>query len=646
MKRNKHMPFLDDLKKKMSAQGADRYSEERFQNARPNVAQQETQTQTADLIPPVMLNVEELAKKRRRRIYLGLSITAGVVLASFLTYWLVGIYRKNNFVDQKSIGIEIKAADTVPSGENAVVTLAMRNNSNVIWRDVLLELETPEGFSLDKAEPKQSGTENKLSWGVGILRPRESVNFKLSGRLVGRVNSMATFTADAVVTPENAPDKKVKKRQFLSLGIDESPVRINIIAPKQAASGERMQVKVLYKNYKNTDVKNVRIGVEPPEGFILESALPAVNGNTLVWDFPIITQQSEGEIIFHGTIQGDPEIVRTFKAALGFIGGDGKLLAQDDVQATTVIARRALTITQVFNNQRDVLKVNPSDTVEAKVYVKNTGDIGLRDLIVKTDLAGIGVNQTSMESQGGFYDSRLNVLTWTAASIPGLKALRPGEQTELSYKFRMTDAVKLPFAKAEDNNFSVSVQTSVDSPDIPTPIGGSKIITSGKFQIMLNSVLAADIAAYYDDGRTGLPLGVGPLPPRVSKETIYTVRVRVKNTSNDVVDGVYRAVLPEGIRWVNNKYTTTGKDTFNERSREIRWDIGIIPARSGTGLPAPEFAFQVGLTPSLNQLDSRPVLVLGGSLEGTDSFTANRLRADGTAITTENADEERSAVAR
>jgi hypothetical protein len=177
-------------------------------------------------------------------------------------------------------------------------------------------------------------------------------------------------------------------------------------------------------------------------------------------------------------------------------------------------------------------------------------------------------------------------------------------------------------------------------------VGASKDIVSDRFEILINSVLGINLAAFYDDGRAGLPASTGPIQPQVGKESIYTVRVRVTNTSNDVVDAAYRTVLPEGIRWTNAKYATIGDVVYNERTREVRWNMGAIPVRAGTALPGPEFSFQVGLTPSLNQVGEKVALTKGHTVDGTDVFTAARLHAEAAAVTTENVDPKRSEVLR
>jgi hypothetical protein len=640
------MSFLEDLKKRMSTQGADRYSEERFAIAKPQIVEQETASQLTDAAPPILLNVEEEARKKRKKIYIISTTIVGVVIIAAITFWGIFAYRASYVVGQNNIDIQITSPERLPSGENIAIKFTVRNKSKVTWQNTSLDVQKPIGFAVNKTEPKQQGTGDNLQWGIGTLRPKETVSFEVSGRLVGKANSTANFVAVATLTPQNTPETKKQKKQFATVNVDESLIQISLIAPKQAANGEKIPIKVIYRNKKNSDVQGVRINVDPPAGFVLETSTPAITGTKLTWDLPSIPQLSEGEIDFVGTIQGDPDVVRAFKATLGFITDGGGFLYQNDVQSTTAMARRAITITQIFNNQQDSLKANPADTIEAKINVKNTGDIGLRDLIIKTSFTGTGLDPISVESSGGFYDSRLNTITWTASSIPGLKAMRPSDSIQLTYRFRLLPLQNLPFSSQEDKNFSVMAQTTADSPDIPSQIGTNKIISSGIFQIMLNSVMQVAMTAYYDDGRTGLPVSVGPQPPQVGKETIYTIRAKINNSSADVVDGVYRTVLPDGIRWVGNKYSTTGTVSFDERTREVVWKIDIIPARSGTGLPGPELNFQIGLTPSMNQIDSRPVLCLGSSLDGTDTFTSARLHTTGEAVNTEVASPDNSEVIR
>ncbi|MDP3685303.1 MAG: hypothetical protein Q8R32_00560, partial [bacterium] len=91
---------------------------------------------------------------------------------------------------------------------------------------------------------------------------------------------------------------------------------------------------------------------------------------------------------------------------------------------------------------------------------------------------------------------------------------------------------------------------------------------------------------------------------------------------------------------------TVGEIRFNERTRDVIWTIPLVPARAGVALPGPEFVFQVGITPSLNQVGSEVALTRGHTLEGTDAFTTTRIRAEGEAVTTRHADPKKAEVVR
>lgn len=641
------MGFLDNLKKRMAAPGAERYSEERFRAARPRLVRGGAPS-PENGVPPVLMDVEAAARRRRRRILWAVTIVVAVLLVAAGTAGGIRAYREARTVQQKSVDLTISAPDAALSGETVRAEVALLNASRVVWENVVVEARIPDGFDAERTEPDAALEGGTARWGVGTLRPRESASFRVVGRLVGEEGTAAAFTATVTLTPQNAPGTRVEKSQLAAVRIDAIPVDIAVEAPRQAASGERVAVRVAYQNRTAVDIVNARLVVTTPEGFAVVSTDPAAgeDGRDLVWDFPLIPQRAEGAVTVAGTVEGEPEDARPFAAAIGFVSGDGSFLTQRRVQTTTVIARRALTVTQRFNNARDTLRVNPGDEVAGKIALLNTGDVGLRDLVATVSFSGTGLDPASVKTGGGFYDSRANTVTWSAASATALSVIRPGQSVELPVTFRMLPVASLPLTSPDDQQFSVSSKVTATSPDIPLSAGAEREVTSGRFDILLNSVMGIEMGAFYDDGRAGLPVSTGPRQPQVGEESVYTIRARVTNTSNAVVDAVYRAVLPEGVRWTGDAYATVGRVAFDERTREVRWDIGVIPPGAGAVLPGPESAFQVGITPSVNQVGSTPVLAKGSSLDGTDAFTTERLRAAAEAATTRLVDPQHADVVR
>lgn len=655
------MGFLEDLKKRLTTPGAEAFSEERFLKSKPRYVREGLppgETQTTDVAPPYLFDAAAAARRRRRRFFLGILLLVAVVLVAGGTYAGIRWYRESRTVQQHHVTITFDGPDRVTSGEDLALKLRLENNSRVDWENVTLELVTPEGFGLKQASPapvpappgtateKSAGASPALVWVVGTLPSRARSEFTVQGKLLGEEGTPARFTATVRLTPEHRPGEPAEKAATASVILAGIPVDLTIDVPQRASSGTPMTVRIVYQNRTPKDLTGARITLEAPTGFTLSAATPPVQERELSWELTGVPPQGQGEIAVSGIIEGEPDTAKPFVARVGFLAPGGRFLVQRTVQRTLTIARAAMSLTQALNDERDILKVNPGAEVQGKVRYKNTGSGGLREVIVKLTFEGVGLDPTAVRVQGGFFDSRLEQITWSAASSPALRALRPGDQGELTYSFRILPTAALPFTRESDRNFQLVTQAIGDSPDLPTPPGAPKQVATDRFEILLNSVPSLDLAAFYDDGRAGLPVSTGPLPPQVGQETILTVRVRVSNTSNALVDTAYRTVLPESVRWVGQEYHTTGDVRYNERTRDVLWTIPLIAARAGTALPGPEFAYQVAIIPSLNQVGQEVALTRGHTLEGTDAFTAARLRAEAETMTTRHVDPKKAEVVR
>lgn len=649
------MSFIDDLKRRLTTPGGEAFSQDRLQRSRPEyVGQAPSGQQSSDVKPPVLFDVLDAARRRRRRLIRMGAVLLAVFLVSGGTFGAVRWYREARTVQKHHVRLIASGPDRVTSGDEVTVRLALENQSRVPWENVVLRFQIPDGFRLKSSSPRPTqlpgspagnGT-REILWDLGLLPPRASQELVVSGQLIGEEGAAAIFTADVALVPGNRPGTRVEKSVFASVSLESIPVDVSVDVPRGAASGTPITVRIVYQNRTGKDLVGSRLVLETPQGFSVRSTIPPIQGRELAWDLSPVSPQGQGEVSVAGIIEGEPESVKPFRASVGFVLPDGKFLAQRSVQRSLTIERAALSLTQLLNTKEDTLKVNPGAEVTGVVRYKNTGTGGLREVIVRLSFEGVGIDESAIKVQGGFYDGRKKEIIWSAASSPQLRALRPGESGELTYAFRILPLPALPLGTETTQNFSLITRAVGDSPDLPTPPGAPKQVVSDQFEIFLNTVPTIRLDAFADDGRAGLPASTGPLPPQVGQETLLTVRARVGNTSNEVVDGTYRTVLPESVRWVGKEYHTTGEARFNERTREVAWTIPLLPARAGIVFPEPEFAFQVGITPSLNQVGSEVALTRGHLFEGTDAFTTVRVRAEAEAVTTKAVDPEKSQVVR
>lgn len=650
------MGFLEDLKKKLTTPGGEAFSRERFEQSRPQYlgARLPDSGQTADIIPPYLFEAALSARRRRRRLLLGLALVLLLLTAAGGTVGGIAWYRARQTVEPAQVLLSVAGPERVGSGEDVTLKLRLENGSRVSWENVALTFTIPSGFALKQVHPAPvSGPldaahppSGPLVWDIGTLPARASAEVTLTGRLFGEEGTSVLFTARTTLAPSPHPSLKVEKSSVSPVIIASVPVDLTIDVPRTSASGTPITVSVVVQNRLAHDLEGARLLLESPPGFVFKAATPPVEGRELRFDLPALPPQDQHRVTVSGVISGDPETAKPFTAQVGFLTPDGRFIVAKTIQRSLTIERAALSLSQLYHNEADLLKADPGAEIPAKVRYQNTGTTGLREVIVRLAFQGVGLDEQSVEVEGGFFDSRRKQITWSAASRPELRALRPGEAGELPFTFRLLAASALPFTRPEDRNFVLKATATADSPDLPVPPGAPKQVVTDEFEILLNTVPAVTRDAFLDDGRAGLPVSVGSLPPTVGKETTFTVRSRVANTSNEIIDATVQTVLPEGVRWVGKEYHTVGEVRFNERTRDVIWTIPLIPARAGAALLGPEFAFQVGLTPSLNQLGSMLALTRAITLQGTDAHTTARVRAEAEVVTTETVDPEHAAVVR
>ncbi|MDP3685738.1 MAG: hypothetical protein Q8R32_02810, partial [bacterium] len=564
------MGFLEDLKRRLSTPGAEAYSRDRFRASRPEyLEKQPVGSQTTDVTPPTFFDAAEAARRRRRRMLYGLGILGAILLIAGGTYGGVRWYRESRTVQAHHVRLAVNGPERVISGEDARIQVHIENGSRVPWENVTVELQIPQGFTTKTTNPLPAGspgggaesappiaTGTTLVWALGTLPSRAAEDITITGRLLGEEGTASLFNAKVTLTPGNRPGTSVEKASFGSVSLAGIPVELSIDVPRAAASGTPLTVRVIYQNRTTSDLTGARLVVETPSGFSVSSTTPPVPGRELIWDLPPLPPQQQGEVAIAGAIEGQPETAKPFTAKVGFVTPDGRFVAQRTVQRSLSIERAALSLTQVLNNEKDILKVNPGTEVTGSVQYRNTGTAGLREVIVKLGFEGTGLDAGAVRVEGGFFDGRQKQITWSTASSPQLRALRPGDTGELKFKFRISPPEALPFTGQTDKNFTLITQAVGDSPDIPTPPGAPKQVATDRFEILLNTVPKIGLDAFSDDGRAGLAKSIGPLPPQVGQETTLTVRARLTNTTNDVIDATYKTVLPEGVRWVGSEYHT------------------------------------------------------------------------------------------
>jgi len=162
----------------------------------------------------------------------------------------------------------------------------------------------------------------------------------------------------------------------------------------------------------------------------------------------------------------------------------------------------------------------------------------------------------------------------------------------------------------------------IDSPDISTPEGSNKTVSASAVNVKLNSKLGLSAQGYYNDSEIK---NSGPIPLETGKETTFTIHLKLMNVSNDLTNANVTAAFPAGVKWKNVFSPTDANVSFNDRSDELVWNLGTLPAGIGVLTDPRELIFQIGVTPSQNQVGNFVQLLGKTVFSAEDVFTKEKL---------------------
>jgi hypothetical protein len=148
---------------------------------------------------------------------------------------------------------------------------------------------------------------------------------------------------------------------------------------------------------------------------------------------------------------------------------------------------------------------------------------------------------------------------------------------------------------------------------------------------IISDIGFATKALYYSGPFTN----TGPVPPKVEKETSYTIVWSLSNTANNISKGVVHSTIPSWMKFIGPFSPPSEDLTYNPSTREIVWNIGGIPRGTGIAGLGRSVSFQVAFTPSLSQVGTIPIIVNDSILTGHDDFANVDVRVNKTSLRTQ-----------
>lgn len=582
-----------------------------------------TISENIDKEKELWIKAEEEKKIKRKKILktVGIVSVAAVCLAGLV--WGTLYWRKTAFSEDK-VKVSVFGPEKVQSGESVTFEITFENLNRTALKDAVLYLNYSENFKPSGNLQFESEGSTASKYQIGSVAKKSNGKISFQGRFYGPKDFLAYMSARLEYRSSNF-NSVFKAENRASVFISSTPLLIEVSGPLNVPSGGGISYVVSLQNGGQEEFKDLKVKAEYPTGFSFSGSepLPAMENN--VWYVGSLSAGQKSEVRISGTLEGMVQEIKTARIYVGEFGNDGDFISYGEAESQAKIVGSVIALTQTVNDKKDELAVNAGDILIFKIHYKNTGQVGLRDVILTEEIKSsvLDYSKLDMREKKGSLDSEKGIITWRSSGVPELALLDPGEEGEISFSIPVKDVI--PVSGTQDKNFLLKAVAKMDSPDVPTPEGTNKIIPSNTLNVKLNSKLVIAEEGYYNDSEIS---NSGPLPLKVGQETTFAMHLKVSNVSNDVTDAKVVVTIAPGVKWKNNFLPKNADISFNERANELVWDIGTMPAGMGIVTSPKDLIFQIGIVPSQNQIGNYAALIDKTVFSVKDVFTGQELKAE------------------
>lgn len=490
-------------------------------------------------------------------------------------------YGQNSF-RVRDVELVIEGPIEVNSGEEVNYLIKFNNNTKVILREAELVFESQ-------------------SYNLGDLLANSEGQIEVNARVLGQPDEEQELKAALYYQPENF-SSSFEARANLMVKIISSAVLLSLEAPEQVVSGSEQEYVLTLVSKSEEAFKNLELFYDFPDDFLLTSEL--VNSIDL-------SPNEVRTVKFTGFVTGQEGEEKTLTVRLGEIAA---------INSGIIISGSPLSLQSEMKGQ-----ALPGERLEFIINWQNYSDVEFSDGGITIELNGTSWDFNSIEVNDGSFDKFQKKITWTRAGVEELAAIKSGQ-----VKFKASVKNRLSINTFNDKNFVLLVRGVLETKE--------KVSANFEQEIKINSELDFQTRAYFNEPAANIQ-NSGPIPPQAGQLTNYTIHWQLANGANDLENVLISASLPANISWTGQNQINQGRLYYDSESNLINWEIGQIPAHTGSLLPAYEAVFQIALKPTPNQVGKLAPLINTSLLSSKDSFTEQILTTRTFALSSELPDD-------
>ena len=555
-------------------------------------------------------------------------IIAGIIFSlAILGFLLYSLLLGPNVVSSKNIEISFNGPTTIKGGDAGDWQVSITNNNKTGIELADLIIEYPEN-----SEPIAgflSGAKTLYERrAIGQIKAGETVIQPVKAYLFGEKDSVKVFKLTLEYRPQGS-NAILAKTAENSVRLLQSPVEVSVNMPTETNAGESFLFDVEIISNAAAVIKNTTLKIEYPAGFqYQDSDLKPASGDD-IWRLGDLEPNKKRVINITGILEGQDQMELSFRVLAGPVDEKGEVIAYGFATQGITLKKSFLKLGILVDGKTGDVIASEGANLKVEIEWQNTLPDKIYNAVIQAKITGPSVNQRTISVGKGFYRSFDQTLVWNQSSEPGLAEIEPLQSDKEDFNFSIFGPLPNDVIKTSKPTVTLEIEMSGER------------ITEGEGRVEIKNHLTKEIkiATLLKLSRRGLyhsgPFtNTGPLPPKVGKETTYTIIWSLTNSANAVSDATVSAFLPSYIRWLGMTKPENTDVSYNQTTGEVVWRPGTVVPGAGIVTSAQELAFQISFLPSATQIGGQPVLVSETTVNGKDSFTGAFLRDMKSALTT------------
>lgn len=565
---------------------------------------------------------EKKGMRFRTKVLLG-----GLVLFLLSLAVAAVFFYRGDPVSGSNITVNVDGPLSVGGGDIMTLDVKVQNLNVVPIEFATLIVTYPKGVQSTIDPGRELFTERIQ---LNNVAPSEEVKVPVRMLVFGEENDAKTVNVSVEyrVKGSNATFKKDALPYEFKIGT--SPVILNVNAVKRIPTDQETTIELVVQSNSKEPFSDLLLRASYPQGFDFISATPDTTSGEDVWKLKDLKPGEEQKISIKGRVKGLQDDENEFVFEVGVANaGDPFDIASSLSKRTHVmtIERPFLDVAVKINGSLvEPTVIDASGVANVTIDFTNALDTPIYDGVITVELSGNSLDEMSVRPIDGFYDSRVNTITWDGNDVSDLREIVAGAQNSVSFTVESRGDTRL----TPEMKLKVSIAGSrVGEDRVPEQVVGTV-----SRSIRVASGVKFTSSAVYTEGPF---TNSGPVPPVAEETTTYSVLLAVKNGTNPTTATEVTATLPQYVKWSD----TTSNDSavrYNSANRTLRWSVGELKANEYK-----ELWFQVELTPSLSQIGSILNLVGQQRLKATDRFTDESVSATAPELSTSLSGEPNSA---